>query len=177
MYWLSSDSILENNIMHRLKCHPPHMGSGTESHNMSSSSAIRGFSDNEWGVLMDYPSCTNSKVIESITEPTNDDLQKYPTPCRVIEKLDFDYDEGFEQVLKKEDMPCNSTENAYFTIRVYFGDTTYKDINQVRDINIESLVGLISGYIGFILGYSILQLPNLLLLTKEFIGNIMHPYG
>ena len=112
------------------------------------------------------PSCSVLPV-DLNTDPTNDDLQKYPKPCRIIEKLGFDYDEGFEQVLKKEDMPCNSTENAYFTIRVYFGETTYKEIKQVRDINIEGLAGNISGYIGFILGYSILQLPDLLLLIKK----------
>ena len=165
--WLSSDDMLQNNIMRQLKCHPPYMQSGVKGDNQSSSSPMRGFSDKEWVALMDYPSCTNRKDIESITDPTNDDLQKYPKPCRIIEKLGFDYDEGFENVLKKEDIPCNSTENAYFTIRVYFGETTYKEIQQVRDINIEGLAGNISGYIGFILGYSILQLPGLLLLIKR----------
>ena len=148
-----SNDMLQNNIMRQLKCHPPYMQSGVKGDNQSSSSPMRGFSDKEWVALMDYPSCTNGKDIESITDPTNDDLQKYPKPCRIIEKLGFDYDEGFENVLKKEDKPCNSTENAYFTIRVYFGETTYKEIQQVRDINIEGLAGNISGYIGFILRY------------------------
>ena len=160
--WLSSDAMLETNIIHRLKCYPPHKRPGSKRDNRLGSSPIQA-----------YPSCQNSTQIKSITDPTRDDLHRYPKPCRIIEKLEFDYDEGFKYVLKENDRPCTSTQNSRFRIQVYFGDTTYKEIKHVRDINAESLAGEISGYVGFILGYSILQLPNLLLLVNELIGNIM----
>ena len=175
--WLSSDAILEQNNMHRFKCRPPHMWYGIKDDNRSNFSPIHSFSGNEWRFLKDYPPCRNRKDIQSVTDPTRDDIQRYPKPCRMIEKLDFEYDEGLKYVLKEKNRPCNSTKNAWFRTQVYFGDTTYKEIKHVSAINTEGLVGSISGYIGFILGYSILQFPNLLLLTKEFIGNIMHPYG
>ena len=104
---------------------------------------------------------------------SREDLHRYPKPCRIIEKLEFDYDEGFRNVLKEKDRPCTSTASRRFRIQIYFGDTNFKEIKHVREINTEGLAGEISGYIGFILGYSILQLPNLLLLVKELIGNII----
>ena len=171
--WLSSDYILERNIMHRLKCHPPHMWYGIKDNNRLSSWPIQAFSGNEWRFLMDYPSCRNKKDIQRATDPTREDLHRYPKPCRIIEKLEFDYDEGFRNVLKEKDRPCTSAANGKFRIQIYFGDTNYKEIKHVREINTEGLAGEISGYIGFILGYSILQLPNLLLLVKELIGNII----
>ena len=125
----------------------------------------------DWINSNTFPICTTSEDIRHILDPTTDELQKYPKPCRGIEKLIFDYDEGFEKAhIDSED--CKTTDNSWLYVKVYFGETTYKEIRQVQDITVDVLFGNISGYIGFFLGYSLLQIPNLI----SFVCNILQGY-
>ena len=178
--WQSDDLILENNIIRSLRCLPPHMSNWTH---LSNWTLVKKFAKQpniakhlfkDWEIVKSFPTCASPRDIKHILDPTNDELEMYSKPCRIIEKLGFDYDEGFQFPPMEKDI-CQKTDNSWFSLRVYFDETTFKEIKQVRALNLEGLFGNISGYIGFILGYSVLQLPNLFLLIKN-IGQIYWTY-
>ena len=55
---------------------------------------------------------------------------------------------------------CSEKSNEWFFVKVYFAETTYKEIRQVRAYDIDSMFGNISGFIGLILGCSVVQFPD-----------------
>ena len=59
---------------------------------------------------------------------------------------------------------ARSNNESYFTIRVSHRQTTFREIKQTRAYDVESLYGDIGGYMGLLLGYSILNLPSMILL-------------
>ena len=58
---------------------------------------------------------------------------------------------------------ARSNNESYFTIRVSHRQTTFREIKQTRAYDVESLYGDIGGYMGLLLGYSILNLPSMIL--------------
>ena len=67
-----------------------------------------------------------SQTHEILSHPTTKNLKKYYIPCREIEKLQYEYTEGYAK--KTED---ENTRNEWFQVRLYFPDTTFKYIEQV----------------------------------------------
>ena len=51
---------------------------------------------------------------------------------------------------------------SYFTFKLQFRQTKFKEIRQIRAYDLESLYGDIGGYMGLLLGYSILNLPSMI---------------
>ena len=64
-----------------------------------------------------------------------------------------------------------STNESYFVFRVAHRQTQFKEIKQIRAYDPESLYGDIGGYMGLLLGYSILNLPSMIALCYGFIKN------
>lgn len=58
------------------------------------------------------------------------DLNGYNFPCREIKKLQYYYTENYS-TLKAND----ANNNEFFQIQLYFGDTTFKYIEQVVEFN------------------------------------------
>ena len=86
-------------------------------------------------------------------------------PCRSISNLQFD----FEDVQIEEDEELIGDPQVHIKISTI--DTTFKEINQVRAYDIQSLIGNAGGYLGLFLGYSIVHFP--ILIVKVF-NNIKH---
>ena len=76
------------------------------------------------------PVCSSKeKLMEThkmLSYPTTNDLRRYNTPCREIEKLQYEYTEGYEATEEDENLI-----NEWFQVRSYFADTTFKYIEQV----------------------------------------------
>ena len=53
-----------------------------------------------------------------------------------------------------------------------YGDSVYEEIQNTKTFDLESFVSGVGGFIGIFLGYSILQLPELLGLLASFVRNI-----
>ena len=73
---------------------------------------------------------TTEKIAEShqkLNYLTTADLQKYDVPCREIEKLHYEYTEDYATNQNRRNEPRD-----WFQIRLYFAETTFKYIEQVR---------------------------------------------
>ena len=62
-----------------------------------------------------------------------------------------------------------SNNESYFKFRVAHRQTQFKEIKQIRAYDPESLYGDIGGYMGLLLGYSILNLPSMIAFCYRFI--------
>ena len=71
-----------------------------------------------------------SHIHEVLSHPTTKDLTKYYIPCREIEKLQYEYTEGYATT---EDDDNVNMLNEWFQVRSYFADTTFKYIEQVAN--------------------------------------------
>ena len=106
-----------------------------------------------------YPKCLNQEQMRNLYSDISwNDLV---TPCRIISKSTWfhsefptnRYDGRFE----------NRFSGTYFSSRFYFPKKFFKEIQLVRSFDVEDMIANGGGYIGLFLGYSILQLPSLLL--------------
>ena len=62
-----------------------------------------------------------------------------------------------------------SYNESYFDFGVSHRQTQFKEIRQIRSYDAESLYGDIGGYMGLLLGYSILNLPTMIISCYGFI--------
>lgn len=59
-------------------------------------------------------------------------------------------------------------DSDWFRVTVNFPTNMYMEIKQIRSYSLQSLIGNAGGYVGLLVGYSISQLPVLLLLVYRF---------
>ena len=106
--WSNDDPILVQKMLNHVGCIPPQLA------------------------FMDIlPICNDQlKILEAhnaLSYPTTDDLRSYETPCREIRKLQYEYSEYY--------VTSNAVETDkknWSRIRIYFPETSYKYIEQVR---------------------------------------------
>ena len=103
--------------------------------------------------IQNIPKCfTKDEIANSSFKLRFDDYGINP-PCQGMEKIYFSYEE--------QDMEgTNWYRPGYFWIGLYIFDQKFKEIVQIKEIDLNALIGYIGGYIGLILGYSILQIPE-----------------
>ena len=62
-----------------------------------------------------------------------------------------------------------------FFVTLMFPDSRYKQIEMLREVNMQSLIGNAGGFVGICLGYSILQLPSLLFMVYKKVKTLTMP--
>ena len=96
--------------------------------------------------------------------------------CKTPEMLQnaTNYVKHFKQVLGSYESPCVDMKSMVtfsreldqlqrqFLIKVVYPETVYQEIKNVRDFTFETFWSTAGGYLGFFLGYSLLQIPELL---------------
>ena len=105
------------------------------------------------------PSCsTQDQIQRSLFTLRLDNYGKYP-PCQGIERVDYHYQEPSMK---------NTVWSGFgkFWIGLYLNNQKFKEVEQTQKIDLNGLIGYIGGYIGLILGYSILQIPDLIIIMK-----------
>ena len=90
----------------------------------------------------------------------------------------------YKAILKSYDSPCNQMEvfSKYDTeeqnesgdsrVKFLYADTVYEEIQNSKSFDLESFVSGVGGFIGIFLGYSILQLPELLEVVACLVRNL-----
>ena len=85
-------------------------------------------------------------------------------PCRDMQKLHF-------SVMEMPEMGNRTTPSM--TIVFQQKDVTYKEIKKVREMGIQALVGNAGGYVGLLIGYAILNIPEVLCSWYTYFKGIM----
>ena len=104
-----------------------------------------------------FPICSTLENMKKVAPLTPDMINNFDPPCRSISKLQFDYqDVDYDYDEDGMDVP-------QFTLSTTSLDTTFKLIELVRAYDAQSLIGNAGGYIGIFLGYTICQLPAVMI--------------
>ena len=61
------------------------------------------------------------------------------------------------------------TNDSYFTFWVFYRQTSFREITQIRAYDLDSLYGNIGGYMGLFLGYALLNLPTMFFILYGYI--------
>ena len=95
----------------------------------------------------------------------------------------------YKTIFATYDPPCTSievgsrydkeeeTESEDPQIRFLYTESVYQEITNTEKFGFESFVSGLGGFVGIFLGYSILQLPELLSLIPSFIRKVAHLCG
>lgn len=106
-----------------------------------------------WSASNDLHICETKKELQKINEQLANilklDTNNHPPPCQVIHNLQMDYEEY--------DLFGEETKNDFFIVDITQGVSYFKEIEQVRAYDEETLLGNSGGYVGLFLGCSLLQ--------------------
>jgi len=106
-----------------------------------------------------------------------------PQPCRKIEWLDLeigesdhsdfikDHDEAY---LKKRLRFPQKYWNNYWGLVVRLLTPRFKLITHQKEVDFQTLVGYVGGYIGILLGFALVQLPDAILSMWLVLRNLFH---
>ena len=145
--WKRYDSIVMNKIaMKTAKCRPFY-----------------------WEAKFLYPNCTTKEELAQIWKESNHTwMARKFLPCKKLQKLQMEFDEEDTDV-STESMMYDGIErslktlNSWFRVTLRFPERTYKNIKQTKAYTIQSLIGNAGGYLGLFVGYTISELPFLVL--------------
>ena len=116
---------------------------------------------------------SKDQIASSLFSLRFDEYNVYP-PCQGMEKIDYSFE---DHVYEEKDISWNTTmacdtcntSDGTFWFELYIYDQKFKEIVQIKAIDVNGLIGYIGGYIGLILGYSILQIPEcIVMLVRKF---------
>ena len=132
-------------------------------------------------VMEQVPNCTSKEDIKRIFDMGNTRSGNID-PCIELRQVSMIY---------QEDSPPNiMTENNiysgigeklgkvddWFRVSTNFMQNTYKDIQQTRAYTVQSLIGNAGGYLGLFVGYTISEIPWLLMMAykilKQFVSTL-----
>ena len=85
---------------------------------------------------------------------TDKEMRKYPPPCKSMERIYFTFEESDHY--NRQDL-----NKFWFGILNY--EARFKEIREVKAIDLHSLIGNIGGYVGMILGATFMQIPDCLM--------------
>lgn len=130
-----SDDWIYQNFTHSVGCRPPY-----------------------WSNMGNTPICNKKEHLmyfaHTYWETFVWNLDLYP-PCKEMNKLQVDYEE-------KEFEQSKDNDGSWFVFKMVFRDLTYKEIKQNRAYDGKKLIGDFGGYIGLLLGYALIKLPDFL---------------
>ena len=130
--WKKDDDFIRRKILKRSKCKPPY-----------------------W-IDSDYPICHDQESMKIANIDTEDIgnpefLKHFVEPCDQIKTIAFNC---------QEDLHINESNGETSALLLAFMNSQYKEIRHIRALDVESLVGVMGGYVGLFLGFAIWQLPD-----------------
>ena len=99
----------------------------------------------------------------------SDDSARHIPPCIEPEDIQIEYsDVEADEQHKVDEHNVDNHDNHpesidWFKVRLWFRSNRFMEIKQIRAYNFQNLVGNGGGYIGLFLGYSIVQLPSMII--------------
>ena len=119
-----------------------------------------------WNTSMRLPACNATKQLRQISNTFWDrfygNAARIP-PCITMQHIDLEY-------LDSEPWEGDNENHLYFPI--FFRDKSYKEIKQARQYELRDLLGDVGGVNGFLLGYSLVQVPNFIWAACMFLKSM-----
>ena len=131
-----------------------------------------------WRSNYKYPVCNSSKQMKEILSLSTsifnqeDAAPNILPPCVEIKKIDILFDEqigeenknSFNTAIYNQYEEKAKTSENWFVIQLNFWSLLdFKEIKQKRGYSFQSVIGNASGYIGFLVGITVSELPQFLL--------------
>lgn len=128
-----------------------------------------GCKPSHWVISTNAPPCQTQEQIKSFSQFNTTNFR---VACQSIQKILYNYEE-YEILEDATDEWINKIDEM-FEVMIEFQDDTYMEVRQLRDYGIQSVIGEIGGVAGLFLGFTLLQIPeiifNLCLYTKNVIA-------
>ena len=141
----NDDGKLQQQIIDRIQCIPPYWKSRGGKHSLNPTCNLGANLQNAYGLIRDYKNI----------------LKSYHSPCVQMEIL-----------TKYKYYSVRSKKGKDPRVIILYEETDYEELTNMQDFDFESLVSGVGGFIGIFLGYSILQIPDLLELLPPSIFNL-----
>ena len=99
----------------------------------------------------------------------SDDSASHIPPCIEPEDMQIEYSDVEAEDQKKVDEHNVDSHSGrpdildWFKVRLWFRSNRFMEIKKIRAYNFQNLVGNGGGYVGLFLGYSIVQLPSMII--------------
>jgi len=136
-----------------------------------------------WGKKSTLPICNTKRKMGMFEKYFfdryfgSDDSASYIPPCLELEDIQIEYSDIESETRKnvEKDEPIFDEEDEvvshdthpetmdWFKVRLWFRSNRFIEIKQVKAYNFQNLVGNGGGYMGLFLGYSIVQLPSMIM--------------
>ena len=119
----------------------------------------------------DLPTCSTRQKMKQARIPLNNNALR---PCKRVESVDFDLGEAI-----KWDSTGSVGDNAnsanWFSVVLRILNNRFKETIQHKEVDIQTLIGYIGGYIGILTGFSLIQIPNIAMTLYKQIRKWMEP--
>ena len=93
-------------------------------------------------------------------------LEGNKPPCQEIDSVDYTTDEVIGPPKKK--YGHNEYISNYFELTLEIRKSYYKAVIQKREVDLQTLIGNIGGYIGIFTGFALTQIPDMLFTLVGF---------
>ena len=131
-----------------------------------------------------YPNCTTKGEMKFFYQTSLYKMlnRNVSVPCRKLQKMQMYFLEeatGVDQERKRYSGIEESLKgiDSWFRITLRYPGNTYKIIKQIRAYSAQSLIGNAGGYVGLFVGYTIAELPLLLMATYTKLKNIWSSFS
>ena len=104
--------------------------------------------------------CSNSDELNRFYQM---EIRSYSGPCRRMTQITYLYSEYVSDYYHGKLENLKESQDVFF-VSLMFPDSRFKEIEMLREISMQSLIGNAGGYIGICVGYSILQFPALVIM-------------
>ena len=108
------------------------------------------------------PNCSSQEEINNISYATTEyyygSIQDI-LPCHEVQQIQLDFNDVDYSKLSNLGESKNGSGVNWFVVRVEYQSFTFKQIKCVQKYCIQSLVGNAGGYVGLFVGYTLRQLP------------------
>ena len=85
-------------------------------------------------------------------------------PCRKVESVDIELGES-----KSIDGSDTTNSDHWFCITIRILNHRFKDTIQQKEVDIQTLIGYIGGYIGILTGFSLIQIPQIMMTISKHV--------
>ena len=120
---------------------------------------------------LNYPLCSTAKQMKNFY--LDEKWNQHTRPCRILTKISYSLSEY--AATRYGAAYGEEYKNNHINAQFYFPREHYKEIELVRSLDTQTLIGNAGGYIGLCLGYTILQIPTFLGYLFEKVTSLFRP--